>query len=225
MTDSRATLGTVFDDSRKACFGDTQPQTLRPIIAAVSGGATRAGLWGSAVLRQIEIERAKQSGAGGAALLRVSSVSGGSLGAAGAMALFSVQPEPCHTREALAPLRAKDNRVTCPSRRRRARPAACARRDMRAAACRSSWRRSLASTTCAAVTQRHCCAKRTTRCASPAFASCISTCHRAGRKTFRSTGSCQTRLRGPFGTTPSQSRPARIRSLTTLSNSTGCAAR
>ena len=63
----------------------------RPVIVAVSGGATRAGLWGAAVLdREL---RAQQPD--GPALFAVSSVSGGSLGTAAAMSLLSQEPLPC----------------------------------------------------------------------------------------------------------------------------------
>jgi hypothetical protein len=64
---------------------------VQPIIVAVSGGATRAGLWGAAVLDQVL--RAQQKG--GPALFAVSSVSGGSLGVAGAMTLLSLEDRPC----------------------------------------------------------------------------------------------------------------------------------
>jgi hypothetical protein len=64
---------------------------VQPIIVAVSGGATRAGLWGAAVLgRVLQAQQPK-----GPALFAVSSVSGGSLGTAGAMSLLSLESRPC----------------------------------------------------------------------------------------------------------------------------------
>jgi hypothetical protein len=53
------------------------PRT-RPVVVAISGGAARAALWGSAVLAQID----RASEGGHAAIYAISSVSGGSLGAA-----------------------------------------------------------------------------------------------------------------------------------------------
>ena len=58
-------------------------QPLHPVLVAVSGGATRAGLWGMRVLQKIE-EAADNHGHN---VFVVSSVSGGSLGAAAYMAL------------------------------------------------------------------------------------------------------------------------------------------
>lgn len=66
--------------------------TLPPIIVAVSGGGTRAGLWGAAVMDQVL--RAQQPD--GPAPFAVSSVSGGSLGVAGAMSLLSAENVACH---------------------------------------------------------------------------------------------------------------------------------
>jgi hypothetical protein len=67
---------------------------VQPIIVAVSGGATRAGLWGAAVLDRVL--QAQQPD--GPALFAVSSVSGGSLGTAGAMTLLSLESLPCRAK-------------------------------------------------------------------------------------------------------------------------------
>jgi len=80
------------------------PGPVRPVIVAVSGGATRAGLWGAAVLDRVL--RAQRPG--GPALFAVSSVSGGSLGVAGAMTLLSLEDPPCRAK-GLAPLRPTGN--------------------------------------------------------------------------------------------------------------------
>lgn len=79
----------VFAQWVTACAPGLGP--VQPIIVAVSGGATRAGLWGAAVLDQVL--RAEQQN--GPALFAVSSVSGGSLGVAGAMTLLSHESLPC----------------------------------------------------------------------------------------------------------------------------------
>jgi hypothetical protein len=110
FADQRETLVAIFEKWKKACYGEPSPTTVQPIIVAVSGGATRAGLWGAAVLRRIEQEEVQ----GGPALFAVSSVSGGSLGVAGAMALLSKEPERCHARDALSPLDGNDETVPVP---------------------------------------------------------------------------------------------------------------
>ena len=94
----RQSLDTLFAVWTRRCAPATGP--VQPVIVAVSGGATRAGLWGAAVLDRVL--QAQQPG--GPALFAVSSVSGGSLGVAGAMTLLSRQDPPCHTAD-LAPLR------------------------------------------------------------------------------------------------------------------------
>jgi hypothetical protein len=73
----RSTLQERWNDWKAAC-GD---EDTRPIIVAISGGASRAGLWGAAVLAEVEKRAAGQN----AALFAISSVSGGSLGAAAYM--------------------------------------------------------------------------------------------------------------------------------------------
>lgn len=85
----RKPLDELFTEWAAVCGAKTGP--VRPVIVAVSGGATRAGLWGAAVLDRVL--RAQQND--GPALFAVSSVSGGSLGVAGAMTLLSVESLPC----------------------------------------------------------------------------------------------------------------------------------
>ncbi len=94
----RQSLDTLFAVWTRRCAPATGP--VQPVIVAVSGGATRAGLWGAAVLDRVL--QAQQPG--GPALFAVSSVSGGSLGVAGAMTLLSREDPPCHTAD-LASLR------------------------------------------------------------------------------------------------------------------------
>ncbi|HEY7580222.1 MAG TPA: hypothetical protein VH855_21755 [Acetobacteraceae bacterium] len=88
----RQPLDVLFDAWAKKCAPGTGP--VRPIIVAVSGGATRAGLWGAAVIDRVL--RAQQSD--GPALFAVSSVSGGSLGVAGALTLLSREDLPCRAK-------------------------------------------------------------------------------------------------------------------------------
>ena len=88
-TAQRQPLNELFAQWVEACAPGTGP--VQPIIVAVSGGATRAGLWGAAVLDQVLQAQRK----GGPALFAISSVSGGSLGVAGAMTLLSHESLPC----------------------------------------------------------------------------------------------------------------------------------
>jgi hypothetical protein len=88
----RRPLNELLDQWAAACAPGSGP--VQPIIVAVSGGATRAGLWGAAVLDRA-LQAQQQDGA---ALFAVSSVSGGSLGAAGAMTLLSLERLPCRAK-------------------------------------------------------------------------------------------------------------------------------
>jgi hypothetical protein len=106
-TAARQPLDKLFDQWVKACAPDKGP--VKPIIVAVSGGATRAGLWGAAVLDHVL--QAQQHG--GPALFAVSSVSGGSLGTAGAMTLLSLEDLPCRATD-LALLRPTTDDKTVP---------------------------------------------------------------------------------------------------------------
>lgn len=69
----RPTLAASWDAWRVACGPAT-----RPVVVAVSGGASRAALWGAAVLAEIDEQAAGRP----AAIFGISAVSGGSLGTA-----------------------------------------------------------------------------------------------------------------------------------------------
>jgi hypothetical protein len=88
----RASLDTIFKQWVAACAPPTGP--VQPVIVAVSGGATRAGLGGAAVLDRV-LQAQQQDGP---ALFAVSSVSGGSLGTAAAMTLVSLEGRPCRAK-------------------------------------------------------------------------------------------------------------------------------
>jgi hypothetical protein len=85
----RRSLKELFDQWTAACAPGADP--VQPIIVAVSGGATRAGLWGAAVV-DLTLRAQRQEGP---ALFAVRSVSGGSLGVAGAMTTLSLEALPC----------------------------------------------------------------------------------------------------------------------------------
>src|SRR5215472_2206154 len=80
---------------------------LRPVIVAISGGATRAGLWGARVLQAVD----EAAGEKRNPVFAVSSVSGGSLGAAAYLALYgdergcAVSPKKPTDGSAFLPLR------------------------------------------------------------------------------------------------------------------------
>ena len=57
----RKPLKELFDQWASACAADTGP--VRPIIVAVSGGATRVGLWGAAVIDRV-LQAQRESPAG-----------------------------------------------------------------------------------------------------------------------------------------------------------------
>ena len=82
----RESLETMFVKWAAACA--PKAGTVRPIVVALSGGASRAGLWGARVLREVDAKAA----AGGTAIFAISSVSGGSLGAAAYTAILAGQP-------------------------------------------------------------------------------------------------------------------------------------
>ena len=101
---ARKPLKELFDQWASTCAADASP--VQPIIVAVSGGATRAGLWGAAVIDRVL--QAQQND--GPALFAVSSVSGGSLGVAGAMTLLSLESQPCRAK-GLSALRPTDDAI------------------------------------------------------------------------------------------------------------------
>jgi hypothetical protein len=79
----RPSLKEHFAAWQAACGART-----RPVVVAISGGAARAGLWGAAVLAQIDAEAAGQD----AAIYAISTVSGGSLGAATYLSARAANP-------------------------------------------------------------------------------------------------------------------------------------
>jgi hypothetical protein len=92
--EDRPGLQRLLDRWAQACAaGADKSLPLRPVIVAVSGGASRAALWGARVLTMAdELARARKTG-----VFAVSSVSGGSVGAAAYMAWLRGQaaPAPC----------------------------------------------------------------------------------------------------------------------------------
>jgi hypothetical protein len=87
----RQPLEKIFQEWTAACAPGTgaNAPVVQPIIVAISGGASRAGVWGAQVLQEAEAVSAP-----GRAVFAVSSVSGGSLGAAAYMALLgALTPE------------------------------------------------------------------------------------------------------------------------------------
>jgi len=98
----RKPLGDLFATWIKTCApGDRE--SVRPVIVAVSGGASGAALWAARVLR--DVETALPLGPGAPAIFAVSSVSGGSLGAGAWISTIAGQPEGqrCRTDPAAAP--------------------------------------------------------------------------------------------------------------------------
>ena len=87
----RLLLSDAFAAWLSACApNDGTP--VRPVIVAVSGGASRAALWGARVMKDVDADIAA-NGAKGASIFAVSSVSGGSLGAAAYLSLRAGQAE------------------------------------------------------------------------------------------------------------------------------------
>lgn len=75
--DARTSLADYFQHWVATCAPGAGP--VRPVIVAVSGGASRAGLWGARVLTMIDHDAADTNGT---SIFLISSVSGGSLGTA-----------------------------------------------------------------------------------------------------------------------------------------------
>ena len=89
--DARQSLQAFYEAWAKECAPDpTQP--VQPIVVAISGGASRAGIWAAQVLAAID----SAAGRNNAAVFAVSSVSGGSLGAAAYMAVMRATPRRCN---------------------------------------------------------------------------------------------------------------------------------
>jgi hypothetical protein len=91
--EDRPRLQRLLDRWAEACPpGADKSVPLRPVIVAVSGGASRAALWGARVLTMAD-DMARANGTG---VFAVSSVSGGSVGAAAYMAwLRGASAPPC----------------------------------------------------------------------------------------------------------------------------------
>jgi hypothetical protein len=85
--DRRVSLDALFAQWVTACAPDTA-RPIRPIVVAISGGASRAGIWGAQVLSAVEAASATEN----TGIFAVSSVSGGSLGAAAYMAVKQATP-------------------------------------------------------------------------------------------------------------------------------------
>jgi hypothetical protein len=79
--DRRASLAVFFQSWARTCAQGDAKTPVRPIIVAVSGGASRAGLWAAKVLDSVDVTL-NRTHAQNAGIFAVSSVSGGSLGAA-----------------------------------------------------------------------------------------------------------------------------------------------
>jgi hypothetical protein len=84
-------LADIFQTWADACGPKDKTAPLRPVIVAISGGATRAGLWGAAVIDRVLRAQTEN----GPHLFAISSVSGGSLGAAAAASMLAQTPTPC----------------------------------------------------------------------------------------------------------------------------------
>ncbi|HEX4597465.1 MAG TPA: hypothetical protein VH278_06735, partial [Burkholderiaceae bacterium] len=95
----RADLADFFKAWVDAC---APTGTIRPVVVAVSGGASRAAIWGERVLYQVEHSSDKTR----PVVFAVSSVSGGSLGAAAYMTtLAALPPEQRCGEDRLSPAR------------------------------------------------------------------------------------------------------------------------
>jgi hypothetical protein len=83
----RADLNTMFQDWAETCY--LPSGEVQPIILALSGGATRAGIWGERVLSEVE----EATSGTGPQIFAVTSVSGGSLGAAAYFSALAAMPD------------------------------------------------------------------------------------------------------------------------------------
>ncbi len=84
----RVSLDKEFRAWQASCARDVSPnEPLRPIVVAVSGGASRAGLWAARVLTAV----GSVAPQGQTSIFAISSVSGGSLGAAEYLAMLAGQ--------------------------------------------------------------------------------------------------------------------------------------
>lgn len=92
----RQTLSALFVNWTQSCV-TSDSDTVRPIIVAVSGGASRAGMWAARTLTAVDQAVAEQGGSSNTGIFAVSSVSGGSLGTAAYVALrHGTHSRDCH---------------------------------------------------------------------------------------------------------------------------------
>jgi hypothetical protein len=103
--DARVSLADYFRQWVTVCAPGTGP--VRPVIVAVSGGASRAGLWSARVLTMVDRNLAS---AKDTSIFTVSSVSGGSLGTAAYLAMRAGQNSVPNCRLADLPQEAGDAR-------------------------------------------------------------------------------------------------------------------
>jgi hypothetical protein len=88
----RRPLGDLFGAWVAACAPGDAAQPVRPVIMALSGGASKAALWAARVLRDVEAAL-PPPGAGAPAIFAVSSVSGSSLGAGAWISTIAGAPD------------------------------------------------------------------------------------------------------------------------------------
>ena len=88
---ARASLNDFLDAWVTACGQDPR-LPLRPIVVSVSGGASRAAIWGAHVLAAVQQAASEVPNTG---VFAISSVSGGSLGAGAFMTVVRAAPAPC----------------------------------------------------------------------------------------------------------------------------------
>ena len=82
----RQELSKLFAEWVQACAPpQAERDPIQPVIVAISGGASRAAIWGARILYELE----QLSGPGKPRIFAVSSVSGGSLGAGAYMSLLA----------------------------------------------------------------------------------------------------------------------------------------
>jgi hypothetical protein len=87
LVTERQDLGNFFKGWVAKCAKGSESDPVYPVIVAVSGGASRAAMWGQSVLRQVEI--ASSSSPKAPKIFAVTSVSGGSLGVGAYMAMLA----------------------------------------------------------------------------------------------------------------------------------------
>jgi len=88
--EGRASLAVLFKAWADKCQPGTGP--VQPVIVAISGGASRAGMWGARVLDVVD-GSVRASGSKSASIFAISSVSGGSYGTAAYEAMRAGQSD------------------------------------------------------------------------------------------------------------------------------------